>query len=84
MDYKRLIYDDKVTDMVNEKDDEYVIDLSELSRFIFKHIKLVILFSALFGCCSYFGTKLLIAPTYTASTSIYLTPQISVLPFLLL
>lgn len=77
MDYKRLIYDDKVTDIVNEKDDEYVIDLSELSRFIFKHIKLVILFSALFGCCSYFGTKLLIAPTYTASTSIYLTPQIS-------
>ena len=34
MDYKRLIYDDKVTDIVNEKDDEYVIDLSELSRFI--------------------------------------------------
>ena len=53
------------------------IDLLELFRAILKHIKLIIVLCILFGVGGFFGTKLLIAPTYTASTSIYLTPQIS-------
>ena len=53
------------------------IDLLELFRVILKHIKLIIVLCILFGVGGFFGTKLLIAPTYTASTSIYLTPQIS-------
>lgn len=53
------------------------IDLLELFRDILKHIKLIIVLCILFGFGGFFGTKLLIAPTYTASTSIYLTPQIS-------
>lgn len=53
------------------------IDLLELFRAILKHIKLVIVLCILFGVGGFFGTKLLITPTYTASTSIYLTPQIS-------
>lgn len=63
-----------------EKDinlDEETIDLTELFRSILKHIKLIIVLCILFGVGGFFGTKLLIAPTYTASTSIYLTPQIS-------
>lgn len=58
-------------------DDEEVIDLFELFRSVSKHVMLIILLCIIFGCCGLFGTKLLIAPTYTASTSIYLTPQIS-------
>lgn len=53
------------------------IDLLELFRAILKHIKLIIVLCILFGVGGFFGTKLLISPTYTASTSIYLTPQIS-------
>ena len=53
------------------------IDLLELFRAILKHIKLIIVLCILFGLGGFFGTKLLITPTYTASTSIYLTPQIS-------
>ena len=53
------------------------IDLLELFRAILKHIKLIIVLCILFGLGGFFGTKLLIAPTYTASTSIYLTPQIN-------
>lgn len=53
------------------------IDLLELVRAILKHIKLIIVLCILFGLGGFFGTKLLITPTYTASTSIYLTPQIS-------
>ena len=56
---------------------EETIDLNELFRTIFKHIKLIVFLFLLFTCGGFFGTKLLIAPTYTASTSIYLTPQIS-------
>lgn len=52
-------------------------DLLELFRVILKHIKLIVVLCILFGVGGFFGTKLLIAPTYTASTSIYLTPQIS-------
>lgn len=61
----------------NEVIDENTIDLLELCRAILKHIKLIIVLCILFGIGGFFGTKLLIAPTYTASTSIYLTPQIS-------
>ena len=53
------------------------IDLLELFRAILKHIKLIIVLCIFFGVGGFFGTKLLIAPTYMASTSIYLTPQIS-------
>lgn len=53
------------------------IDLLELFRAILKHIKLIIVLCILFGVGGFLGTKLLITPTYTASTSIYLTPQIS-------
>lgn len=53
------------------------IDLLELFHAILKHIKLIIVLCILFGVGGFFGTKLLITPTYTASTSIYLTPQIS-------
>lgn len=63
-----------------EKDDildEESIDLKELFRSILRHFKLIVILCLLSCCCGFFGTKLLIAPTYTASTSIYLTPQIS-------
>ena len=57
--------------------DEETIDLTELFHSILKHLKLIVFLCLLFSCGGFFGTKLLIAPTYTASTSIYLTPQIS-------
>ena len=57
--------------------DEETIDLSELFPAVLKYFKLIIVLCILFGAGGFFGTKLLIAPTYTASTSIYLTPQIS-------
>lgn len=69
MDYNRLKKDDILEDET--------IDLIELFRSILKHIKLIIFLILLFAFCGFFGTKLLIEPTYTASTSIYLTPQIS-------
>lgn len=56
---------------------EETIDLTEVFHSILKHIKLIFVLCILFGVGGFFGTKLLIAPTYTASTSIYLTPQIS-------
>lgn len=57
--------------------DEETIDLSELFRAVLKYFKSIIVLCILFGVVGFFGTKLLIDPTYTASTSIYLTPQIS-------
>lgn len=57
--------------------DEETIDLSELLRAVFKYFKLIIVLCILFAMGGFFGTKLLVSPTYTASTSIYLTPQIS-------
>lgn len=57
--------------------DEETIDLSELFRAVLKYFKSIIVLCILFAVVGFFGTKLLIAPTYTASTSIYLTPQIS-------
>lgn len=62
---------------VNENVYEETIDLKEMFHAILKHIKLIVFLCLLFGVGGYFGTKLLIIPTYTASTSIYLTPQIS-------
>lgn len=53
------------------------IDLLELFRAILKYIKLIIVLCIIFGAGGFFGTKFLITPTYTARTSIYLTPQIS-------
>lgn len=57
--------------------DDDIIDLNYLFREIVKHLKLIIILCVLFSIGGFFGTKLLIAPMYTASTSIYLTPQIS-------
>ena len=77
MAYKKMSRDDAYMNVANLEDDEYAIDLLELFKAILKHIKLIIVLCILFGVGGFFGTKLLIAPTYTASTSIYLTPQIS-------
>ena len=68
---------DANTNVMNTDVDENVIDLFELFRAILKYIKLIVVLCILFGVGGFFGTKLLIAPTYIASTSIYLTPQIS-------
>ena len=57
--------------------DEETIDLLELFRIILKHIKSIIILCFLFALVGFFGTKVFISPKYTASTSIYLTPQIS-------
>lgn len=73
---KMSCYDTNMN-VTNVEEAEEVIDLLELFRAILKHIKLIIVLCILFGVCGFFGTKLLIAPTYTASTSIYLAPQIS-------
>lgn len=78
MNNSGIRYDKRLSSVGNiESEDENVIDLMELFRAILKHIKLIIVLCILFGVGGFFGTKLLIAPTYTASTSIYLTPQIS-------
>ena len=61
----------------NDLNEMEEIDLLELFRAVLKYIKLIIVLCILFGVGGLFVTKLLIAPTYTASTSIYLTPQIS-------
>lgn len=53
------------------------IDLLELFRAVLKYIRLIIVLCIVFGAGGFLGTKFLIAPTYTASTSIYLTPQIN-------
>lgn len=53
------------------------IDLLELFRAVLKYIKLIIALCIVFGLGGFLGTKFLITPTYTASTSIYLTPQIN-------
>ena len=77
MAYKRISRNDAYMNVANVEDDEDVIDLLEVARTILRHFKFIILLSVVFGVGGFFGTKLLIAPTYTASTSIYLTPQIS-------
>lgn len=77
MAYKRMSRNDAYMNVANVEDDEDVIDLLEVARAILKHIKLIILLCVVFGATGFFGTKFLIAPKYTASTSIYLTPQIN-------
>lgn len=77
MEYKRMNTYELLNNKSNVDAEEDAIDLLELFRVILKHIKLIIVLCILFGVGGFFGTKLLIAPTYTASTSIYLTPQIS-------
>ena len=77
MAYKRMSRNDAYMNVANVEDDEDVIDLIELVRSIFKHIKLIIVLCIVFGFVGFLGTKFLITPTYTASTSIYLTPQVS-------
>lgn len=61
----------------NDLNEMEEIDLLELFRAVLKYIKLIIVLCIVFGLGGFLGTKFLIAPTYTASTSIYLTPQIS-------
>lgn len=61
----------------NDLNEMEEIDLLELFRAVLKYIKLIIVLCIVFGLGGFFVTKFLITPTYTASTSIYLTPQIS-------
>lgn len=61
----------------NDLNEMEEIDLLELFRAVLKYIKLIIVLCIVFGFGGFLGTKFLITPTYTASTSIYLTPQIS-------
>lgn len=65
---------DRTPGELNEMEE---IDLLELFRSVLKYIKLIIVLCIVFGLGGFLGTKFLITPTYTASTSIYLTPQIS-------
>ena len=61
----------------NDLNEMEEIDLLELLRAVLKCIRLIIVLCIVFGAGGFLGTKFLIAPTYTASTSIYLTPQIN-------
>lgn len=61
----------------NDLNEMEEIDLLELFRAVLKYIRLIIVLCIVFGLGGFFVTKFLITPTYTASTSIYLTPQIS-------
>lgn len=61
----------------NDLNEMEEIDLLELFRAVLKYIKLIIVLCIVFGLGGFLETKFLITPTYTASTSIYLTPQIS-------
>lgn len=61
----------------NDLNEMEEIDLLELFRAVLKYIRLIIVLCIVFGAGGFLGTKFLIAPTYTASTSIYLTPQIN-------
>lgn len=61
----------------NDLNEMEEIDLLELFRAVLKYIRLIIALCIVLGATGFFGTKLLIAPKYTASTSIYLTPQIN-------
>ena len=61
----------------NDLNEMEEIDLLELFRAVLKYIRLIIVLCIVFGLGGFLGTKFLITPTYTASTSIYLTPQIN-------
>lgn len=61
----------------NDLNEMEEIDLLELFRAVLKYIKLIIVLCIVFGLGGFLGTKFLITPTYTASTSFFLTPQIN-------
>ncbi len=61
----------------NVNNDEMTIDLVDLLKHILKNLKLIIFLAILFGAIGFGYTKFMVAPTYTASTSIFLTPQVS-------
>lgn len=61
----------------NDLNEMEEIDLLELFHAVLKYIRLIIVLCIVFGLGGFLGTKFLITPTYTASTSIYLTPQIN-------
>ena len=61
----------------NDLNEMEEIDLLELFRAVLKYIKLIIVLCIVFGLGGFLGTKFLITPTYTASTSIFLAPQIN-------
>lgn len=61
----------------NDLNEMEEIDLLELFRAVLKYIRLIIVLCIVFGLGGFLVTKSLITPTYTASTSIYLTPQIN-------
>lgn len=61
----------------NDLNEMEEIDLLELFRAVLKYIKLIIVLCIVFGLGGFLVTKFLITPTYTASTSIYLTSQIN-------
>lgn len=61
----------------NDLNEMEEIDLLELFRAVLKYIKLIIVLCIVFGLGGFLVTKFFITPSYTASTSIYLTPQVS-------
>ena len=58
-------------------EEEFTIDLKELFRIFLKNLKLVLVLVVLFALGGFLISKFLIQPTYTATTSIYLTPEVS-------
>ena len=66
-----------MNDIQQPEDEEMTIDLLELFRSLLKNIKLIVVLTVVFGVCGFMFTKLFITPTYTASTSIYLSPQVT-------
>ena len=82
MAYKKISRNDAYMNVANVEDDEDVIEVKrdtvDLTPVVFQEIMMDVPMRVVKdGAGGFFGTKLLIAPTYTASTSIYLTPQIS-------
>lgn len=77
MEYKRIENQRTFVNLSNMEDNEDSIDLLELFKAILRYINLIVALCILFSVGAYFGTRLLIPPTYMSSTSIYLTPQIS-------
>ncbi len=60
-----------------EVEEEVTIDLLELFRIFLKNLKLILALIIIFGLGGFLVSEFLIEPTYTASTSIYLTPEVS-------
>ncbi len=57
--------------------EEDTIELLDVFRIFLKKLKLIIVLIILFALGGFLISKFLIQPTYTASTSIYLTPDVS-------